>query len=317
MVNTSSIAALDRLRGLGQNMNETQSRVSSGLRVETSTDNAAYWSITTTMGSDKKAMVAVEDALHLGAATVDVAYLGMSEAIDIMSEFKSKLVAAREPGVDRAKINSEMVQLRAEIRSIAENSSFNGQNWLLTEDGNTEPSREIVNAFIRGEDGTVRIGTTTYGPGTFGEPNRLIDETSPGALGILTQPGTMSGWDVGMPNYVFMTGKDAWPSAREMEVDATTSLEEIDTMIDGTEYMMGQMTTAAAKLGSMASQIDNQMEFVRDLLAANDRGIGKLRDADMNKESTRLKALQTQEQLGIQSLTIANSNADSVMSLFR
>jgi flagellin len=48
-----------------------------------------------------------------------------------------------------------------------------------------------------------------------------------------------------------------------------------------------------------------------------DRGVGQLVDADMNKESTRLQALQTQQQLGIQALSIANGNTSSILSLFR
>ena len=45
--------------------------------------------------------------------------------------------------------------------------------------------------------------------------------------------------------------------------------------------------------------------------------VGQLVDADMNKESTRLQALQVQQQLGIQSLSIANSSSQSILSLFK
>ncbi|MFN7092142.1 MAG: flagellin, partial [Allorhizobium sp.] len=48
-----------------------------------------------------------------------------------------------------------------------------------------------------------------------------------------------------------------------------------------------------------------------------DRGIGRLVDADMDEASTRLKALQTQEQLAIQALSIANSQSETFLSLFR
>jgi flagellin len=50
---------------------------------------------------------------------------------------------------------------------------------------------------------------------------------------------------------------------------------------------------------------------------AVDRGVGALVDADMSEESTKLQALQTQQQLGIQALSIANSNSQSILSLFR
>ena len=60
-----------------------------------------------------------------------------------------------------------------------------------------------------------------------------------------------------------------------------------------------------------------QKDFVSKLMDSIDRGVGQLVDADMNKESTRLQALQVQQQLGIQSLQIANSNAQRVLSLFQ
>jgi len=81
-------------------MAPTQGRVSSGLRVEAASDNAAYWAISTTMKSDNKALSAVADALGLGAAKVDVAYSGMDAVIDVLSEFKAKLVADPIADVD-------------------------------------------------------------------------------------------------------------------------------------------------------------------------------------------------------------------------
>ncbi len=47
------------------------------------------------------------------------------------------------------------------------------------------------------------------------------------------------------------------------------------------------------------------------------KGVGRLVDADMNEESTKLKALQTQQQLGIQALSIANSDSQTILQLFR
>lgn len=320
ITNRSAIAALSTLRGIDQNLTSTQSRIATGYRVNTAADNAAYWSIATTMKSDDQATGAVQDALNLGAATVDVAYTGMNNAIQVIDKFKQKLVAAREPGVDRDKINAEMVELRNQIRSIAESANFNGQNWLLTADGANEPDRELVTGFVRHGDGSVQVMSQTYSTlndGGFGTPNRLIDDTSAGMYGILTQPAAASGWDVSIPNWVFMLGKDPWPSGREMGVSATTTNQEIDTMITGTEFMLQQMQSAAAHLGSLASGIDMQGKFLQDLRDATSRGIGRLKDADMNQESTKLKALQVQEQLGVQALSIANGNADNVLALFR
>ena len=73
----------------------------------------------------------------------------------------------------------------------------------------------------------------------------------------------------------------------------------------------------ADSLGATKGRIDMQSEFVGNLMNAIERGVGTLVDADMTKESTRLSALQTQQQLGTQALSIANSSSQSILSLFR
>ena len=77
------------------------------------------------------------------------------------------------------------------------------------------------------------------------------------------------------------------------------------------------MTTSASDLGAAKTRINLQTDFVSNLMDAIDRGVGTLVDADMNEESIRLQALQVQQQLGIQALSIANGNSQQILSLFR
>ena len=91
---------------------------------------------------------------------------------------------------------------------------------------------------------------------------------------------------------------------------AATALGEIE----------GFLSTAidkAAAFGSSAKRISDQNEFVGKLTDAMKSGIGALVDADMEEASARLQALQTQQQLGVQALSIANQAPQSIMSLFR
>jgi len=88
-------------------------------------------------------------------------------------------------------------------------------------------------------------------------------------------------------------------------------------MISAVDGALTSMTAAASDLGAAKSRIDIQSNFVSNLMDAIDRGVGKLVDADMNEESTRLQALQTQQQLGVQALSIANSSAQSILKLFQ
>jgi len=77
------------------------------------------------------------------------------------------------------------------------------------------------------------------------------------------------------------------------------------------------MTSLGSKLGSLQKGIDLQSDFVSKLSDSIDSGVGRLVDADMEEESSKLSALQTQQQLAIQSLSIANSSSQNILSLFR
>ena len=160
------MAALQALRSVSSTVQTAEQHVSSGLRVEKAADNAAYWSISTTMRSDRRAVSAVSDALGYGAAKVDTAYTGMSSVIDILGEFKAKLVAAKEPGVDKAKVQTELDQLKQQVVSIANSTSFSGQNWLVTDvsdiTDNDVNAATVVSSFTRDAGGSVSVNQTEF-----------------------------------------------------------------------------------------------------------------------------------------------------------
>ncbi|MBV1781698.1 flagellin, partial [Hoeflea sp.] len=106
-------------------------------------------------------------------------------------------------------------------------------------------------------------------------------------------------------------------SGTAIALTGATTDAQVDDMIRVVDSILTQMTDAASNLGAVNKRIEMQDDFVSNLMDSIDSGVGRLVDADMNEESTRLKALQTQQQLGIQSLSIANSNSENILSLFR
>ena len=289
------MTALQSLSAINSSLDQTQNRISTGYRVGAASDNAAYWSIATTMRSDNKALGAVQDALGLGQAKVDTAYTGMTAAIDVVDEIKSKLVAAREPGVDKTKINSEIKELQGQLTSIASSASFSGENWLSVNSGAAgyTATKSVVASFNRDSGGNVSVGTI----GVDTSKTKLFD--SNGAAGILD------------------TGRTGGTVVSTFTLTGATTDANISTMISDVDEALGAMTTAASNLGAAKSRMDIQSEFVSNLRDSIEKGVGTLVDADMTEESTRLKALQTQQQLGVQALSIANSSSQSLLSLFR
>jgi flagellin len=161
LTNAGAVSALQTLRQIATQMGNTQGQVSSGLRVQTAADNAAYWSIATTMRSDNGALSAVQDALGLGAATVDTAYAGLEAVVDILAEFKAKLVASMEDGVDKSKIQEELDQLKQQVVNVAQSASFSGENWLDTKVEDIfdpiQTTTHLTSSFTRDAAGAVSL----------------------------------------------------------------------------------------------------------------------------------------------------------------
>jgi flagellin len=318
MTNTAATAALSTLKSINSDLDTTQGRISSGLRVETASDNAAYWSIATEMRSDTKALSTVQDALGLGAAKVDTAYTGMEASMEVVSEIKSKLVAAREPGVDKTKINTELTELKNQLSSITDSASFSGENWLKNDTATTAADKDIVGGFNRDSSGKVSLTKLTVDVSAS-----ILIDTNTASAGILTKDrdaDALLATATGTADNFFLINADitgTGGTGTEVALTASTSDEDLEAMIRVVDDIYSDMTSAASNLGSVNKRIEMQDEFVGKLMDSIDKGVGRLVDADMNEESTRLKALQTQQQLGIQALSIANSSSQSVMSLFR
>ena len=75
--------------------------------------------------------------------------------------------------------------------------------------------------------------------------------------------------------------------------------------------------SALQTIGTDAKSFERQMAFTQKLQDALEAGAGNLVDADMAKESARLTALQTKQQLGVQALSIANNASSALLGLFR
>ena len=332
LTNIAAMSALQTLRQIGANMEETQGRVSSGMRVGEAADNAAYWSIATTMSSDSKALSAVQDALGLGAAKIDTAYAGMDSAKDVVTEIKKKIVAATEQGVDKKKVQEEISQLQQQLVSIASGASFNGQNWLVFDSdaadaADANPDKTVVSGFIRMSDGSImtNITTRTLIDEVDGDdmPNVLfktIDtaDFTQSAGGILGTVATDLEIEVYDDTGALVSVAGAVSGATIVNFDITDYTDEdMKEALAFIEKALQLITSAASELGSISMRINLQEKFASRLSDAITSGIGRLIDADMTEESTRLKALQTQQQLGVQALSIANSNSESILQLFR
>ncbi|MGY8666546.1 flagellin [Bradyrhizobium sp. UFLA05-109] len=297
LTNSSAMTALQTLRSVSSQLSTTQSRISTGQRVATASDNAAYWSIATSMRADNAALSAVSDSLGLSAATVDTQYTALTSVIGDsnsgLTKLQSLLVEAKTAGIDRTKIQSDITQIQQQMNSTANAATFNGINWLSTT-ATTPATFNLVSSYSRvggtPTTGSIAVTTANYA---------LYTSTQSGIL------DTVSG------------GASVNTISISALTDSTADQTTLDGYIAQVTAAIGSVASAAANLGAVKNRISTNTDFVKSLMDSVDRGVGQLVDADLNAESTRLSALQTQQQLGVQALSIANQNSQSILSLFR
>lgn len=105
---------------------------------------------------------------------------------------------------------------------------------------------------------------------------------------------------------LYKIGFEAWDDITFDDEKASTVQTQIEAF-----------TTKLATLGTQSKSMERQLNFASKLQDALETGVGNLVDADLAKESARLSALQTKQQLGVQALSIANSSSQMLLGLFR
>ena len=150
LTNISAMTALTTLKGINTQLDATSNRVSTGQRVSTASDNAAYWSIATTVRTDNASLSAVKDSLGLGSSAVDTAYNGLNSILSDMQNLRAKLQTALQPGVDRSKVQTEIAAIQSKMKATADSSNSSGQNWLSVDSTATNTAYQATQSVIAG-----------------------------------------------------------------------------------------------------------------------------------------------------------------------
>ncbi len=282
LTNNSAMVALQTLKSVNTNLAKTQDMISTGKSIATAKDNSAIWAISKVMESDVAGFKAVSDALSVGEATIAVASAGAEQIVDVLEEMRTLAAAGTSETADFTKIDADLEEKEQQILGIIDAAQFNGVNLLLTNtDGGTATQLSVLASLDRAGS------------------NTSANSNAP----------TITTIDVATADF-------------EADLDvasrtAVTTTATAETALDEIEGYLQVAVEGAAALGASAKRISDQNEFVGKLTDAMKSGIGAMVDADMEEASARLQALQVQQQLATQSLSIANQAPQSILALFR
>ncbi|ARO28691.1 flagellin C 4 [Rhizobium sp. NXC14] len=314
ITSAAAVNALAVLRSINKEASQTQQQVSSGYRIETAADDASYWSVATVMRSDSTNLGTIGDALGLGAAKVDATYTAMNSAIDLVSQIRAKLVAAREPGTDKDKINAEISEYKEQLKTVVGSTSFAGENWLLNSDKAAPPTWSVISGFVRASTGEYQAQTID-----FPSSQTILIDKNNASGGLFTKAidaQAINSSGTGPRNYYLLDAGSTTPATgSEIAIDKNTTDAQLVDMLDVTDSLFSSLTTTAASIGVMKTRIDDQIDYAADLSDSIDKSVGALVDTDMDEASIRQKAIETQKQMAVEAISILNTAASKILIL--
>ena len=131
--NTSAMIALQQLNKTNEQLEQVQTRINSGFKVNGAKDNASIWAVAQGQRADVGALSAVKMSLDRATSISDVSLTAGESISDLLLQIKEKVVAAMDPSIDvnsRTALNADYKSLLRQIASITDNAEFDGANIL-------------------------------------------------------------------------------------------------------------------------------------------------------------------------------------------
>lgn len=252
-----------------RSIDTTQSRLSTGLRVNSALDDASAFFAAQSLNSRASDLDGLKADIDQGISSLEAAIDGIEAITELSEQARGLAITAKATSDtnERSSLGVQFDALLSQIDSVTNDTSFAGTNLLKT-----GPDNLTVNF---NEDGTSTLTIS----------------------GIDTSTGT------GGLNIAGAVGNFA----------ADTN---IDAAITAINSALTTLRTNASTLGSNAAVLTTRLDFTENLGNTLEGGAGKLTQADLNEESANLLALQTRQQLGINSLSLAAQSERSILALF-
>ncbi|MDE3176555.1 MAG: flagellin [Pseudomonadota bacterium] len=300
--NSAAMSALQSLNMTQQALSTVQNQVSSGLAVANASDNAAYWSIATQLNANSTMVTASNSALTQSQAVLDTANTAIKSIITTINSIQTALTEATNPGAALNNINTTLAALGQQLTDAVTGASFNGINVV---DGSSIAGSSTSISFVSGYNAaTANVTAVGMSMTSIYTADPTAGNAGTGILGVAVGTTTLAG--------TYDLTQLGASTAGGTAVTASNA-QDILTAVNAA---LNSVTNYAASIGATQDRMSSMSNLNMALTNNYAKGVSGLVDADMNTASTRLQALQTQQQLGIQSLSIANQNAQLIMKLF-
>lgn len=285
----TNLLSLQRTTNL---IGRTQERLATGLKVNSAIDDALAFFKARNLNSRAGDLASIKDTIGGGIAVIRAAIQGLESIEATLKQLKALAQSAisSPESSTRAKIASQFNELRSQVDNLAEDASFDGVNLL----------KNSTSAFQAGADRlTVKFNERT----TTAAVNQLVVSglNTTDFQSILARSALATG-TAGATTVWGQTG--------------TAAITAINRAIRAIDSALVTVRQTAQTFGTNSSLLEIRRQFTENLINTLRGGAADLVNADLNEESANLLSLQTRQQLGTISLSIAQQSEQSVLRLF-
>ena len=346
--NLGAQVALQSLSAIQTNLNKVQNEVSTGDKVSGAQDNAAVFAVAQGVRSNLAAYDSVSTALNDGLSLNNVAITGATAVSNLLTNITSTLTELSDGSISDQQRQTYTANLKSqvdEVQTFINSANYNGINLLgasqgtfaVTNGGFTSlstPSNVSVLSGLGGAALTIHSQDLTGGTaGTDGFLGlaRLVYQVATSAG---SAAATVTGNDTVSSAFLANNTSGLISRSEVNQYEAIAALSAVSNSASayqtaasgsGTNSVFGaalanftnQVNAALGNLGADNANIQLQITFVQSLSDTTNDGLGNLVDANLATASAQLTALQTQQQLATQALSIANSQPSNILSLFK
>ncbi len=269
---------------------QTQQRLATGLKVNSALDDALAFFKARNLNSRASDLSSIKDAIGGGISVITAAVQGLSSIESVLKQMKAiaqSAISAPE-SLTRAKLASQFNELRSQVDGIASDSSFNGVNLLK-------------NTTARFKGGADQLTV------------KFNERTDPKAVNQLIVSGLKA---ADFTQIVATSAVAVGSSATRWGQTGSAAITAINSAIDAIDSALVTVRQASQQFGTNAALLQIREDFTTNLINTLKGGASELVNADLNEESANLLSLQTRQQLGTISLSIAQRSEQSILRLF-
>ena len=310
----SNLLSLQNTQSL---MDMTQERLSTGNKVNSAIDNPSSYYTAQSLNNRAGDLSSLLDSMGQAIQTIKAA----DQAIESITKFAEQAKAVANSALDSANMEEieaykkQFNDIRTQITQLAGDAGYKGVNLLAGDDLTVTFNEGRTSSItVKGEKASadeldIAVAGTWDAKTTSAAKKTALDEVKEAEVGE-------------GKTYATQAAKDEAVAAAQAEyeaavkVDIKANKEAISTSIEEVEKAINTLRSMASTFGNNYSIVQNRQEFTENLIDVLTEGADKLTLADMNEESANMLALQTRQQLAINSLSLASQASQAVLKLF-